>query len=119
MNFETVERNNQKFVLVPIEQYNQLLADLEMLRDIRDFRAAKTVDEETFPAEVIDRLILNEENPIKVYRKYRGLTQKQLADKVGVQRAYLAEIETGRKSGSVKTLKATAEALGVDLMSIL
>ena len=119
MNFETVERNSQKFVLVPIEQYNQLLSDIEMLKDIRDFRSAKAVDEETFPAEVINRLILNEDNPIKVYREYRELTQKQLADKVGVQRAYLAEIETGRKSGSVKTLKAIAEALDVDLMSIL
>ncbi len=119
MNLETVERNSRKFVLVPIEQYNQLLADLEMLKDVHDFRAAKAVDEETFPAEVINRLILNQENPIKVYREYRGLTQKQLADQVGIQRAYLAEIETGRKSGSIKTLKAIAEALDVDLMSIL
>ena len=119
MNLETVERNNRKFVLVPIERYNQLLADLEMLKDIRDFRSAKAVDEETFPAEVINRLILNEENPIKVYREHRGLTQQQLADKVGIQRAYLAEIETRRKSGSVKTLKATAAVLDVDLASIL
>ena len=49
---------------------------------------------------------------------YRGLTQQQLADKCGIQRAYLAEIETGRKSGSVKTLKAIAAALDVDLTSI-
>lgn len=119
MNLETVERNSQKFVLVPIEQYNQLLADIEMLKDVHDFRGAKAVDEETFPAEVINRLILNEENSIKVYREYRKLTQKQLADKVGIQRAYLAEIETKRKSGSVKTLKAIAEVLDVDLMSIL
>ena len=119
MNFETVQRNSQKFVLVPIEQYNQLLADLEMLKDVRDFRVAKAVDEETFPAEMINRLILNEENPIKVYREYRGLTQQQLADKGGVQRAYLAEIEAGRKAGSVRTLKAIAETLDVDLMSIL
>ena len=95
MNLETVERNSQKFVLVPVEQYNQIFADLEMLKDLRDFRGAKALDEETFPAEVINRLILNEENPIKVYREYRSLTQKQLADKVGVQRAYLAELETG------------------------
>ena len=95
MNLETVEKNSQKFVLVPIEEYNQLLADLEMLKDIRDFRSVKVVDEETFPAEVINRLILNAENPIKVYREHRGLTQQQLADRVGIQRAYLTEIETG------------------------
>ena len=41
MNLETIERNSQKFVLVPIEQYDQLLADLEMLKDIRDFAVRK------------------------------------------------------------------------------
>ena len=119
MNFEIIEKNSQNFVLVPVEQYNQFLADLEMLKDVRDFREAKAVDEETFPDEVTNRLILNEENPIKVYREYRGLTQKQLAAKIGIQRGYLAEIERGRKSGSVKTLKALAEALNVDLILIL
>ena len=119
MNFEIIEKNSQKFVLVPVEQYNQFLADLEMLKDVRDFREAKTVDEETFPDEVVNRLILDEENPIKVYREYRGLTQKQLAAKIGIQRGYLAEIERGRKSGSVKTLKALAEALNVNLILIL
>ena len=72
MNLETIERNSQKFVLVPIERYNQLLADLEMLKDVHDFRAVKVVDEETFPAEVINRLILNQENPIRVYREHRA-----------------------------------------------
>lgn len=67
MNLETVERNSQKFVLVPMERYSQLLADLEMLKDIRDFRGAKAVGEETFPAEVVNRLILDQESPIKVY----------------------------------------------------
>ena len=86
-----------------------------MLADIREFREAKFSEEETFPSEIIDRIILNNENPVHVYREYPELTQQQLADKVGVQRAYLAEVETGRKAGSVKTLKAIAQALSVDL----
>ena len=118
MNIETVERQGKEYVLVPREQYNQFLEDAEMLRDIREFREAKTINEETYPSEVVNRLILNEESPIRVYRDHRGLTQQQLADKCGIQRAYLAEIETGRKSGSVKTLKAIAAALDVDLTSI-
>ena len=118
MNIETVEKRGQEYVLVPREQYNQLMEDAEMLRDIREFREAKAVNEETFPSEVVNRLILNDESPIRVYRDHRGLTQQQLADKCGIQRAYLAEIETGRKSGSVKTLKAIAAALDVDLTSI-
>ena len=118
MKVETVEKQGQEYVLVPREQYHQLMEDAEMLRDIREFREAKAVDEETYPSEVVNRLILNEESPIRVYRDHRGLTQQQLADKCGIQRAYLAEIETRRKSGSVKTLKAIAAALDVDLTSI-
>ena len=120
MNLETVEKNGQKFVLVPIEQYNQVLEELEMLEDIRDFQEAKALDEESFPSEVVNRLVLNEENPIKVFREYRGLTQEQLADKAGVQRADLAAMEIGQASGSAKMLKAIAEALelDVDLISL-
>ena len=53
MNLETVEKNGQKFVLVPIEQYNQVREELEMLEDIRDFEEAEAVDEESFPSQVI------------------------------------------------------------------
>ena len=120
MNLETVEKNGQKFVLVPIEQYNQLLEELEMLEDIRDFREAKALDEESFPGEVINRLILDEENPIKVFREYRGLTQEQLAAKAGVQRADLAAMETGQESsGSAEMLKAIAEALELDVDDLI
>ena len=120
MNFETIERNGQKFVLVPIERYPHVLEDLEMLEDIRDFEEVKALDEETFPSEVVDRLVLDNENPIKVFREYRGLTQEQLADKTGIQPSDLATMETGQKSGSAETLKAIAEALNldVDLISI-
>lgn len=120
MNLETIERNGQKFVLVLIDQYKQVLEDLEMLEDIRDFERIKALDEEAFPSEVVDRLVLNDENPIKVFREYRGLTQEQLAEKTGIQPTDLATIETGQKSGSVESLKLIAEALNldVDLISI-
>ena len=72
MNVEIVERQGVEYVLVPREQYSQFLEDAEMLRDIREFRKAKTADEETYPSEVINRLILNEKSPIRVYRDYPG-----------------------------------------------
>lgn len=115
MNLETLERNGQTFVLVPIEQYNQALEDLEMLEDIRDFERVKSPDEEAFPSEVVDRLVLNDENPIKVFREYRGLTQEQLAEKTGIQPTDLATMETGQKSESVKLLKLIAEVLNLDV----
>ena len=115
MDLEIIERDSRKFVLVPIEQYNQVLEDLETLEDIRDFEIVKNLDEEAFPSEVVDRLVLNNENPIKVLREYRGLTQEQLAEKTGIQPTDLVTMETGQKSGSVKSLKLIAEALNFDV----
>jgi DNA-binding XRE family transcriptional regulator len=70
---------------------------------------------EYLPGEVVDRIVFSKENPVLVYREHRGLTQDKLAQKAKVSQATIAEIETGRKKGSIKTLKAIADALGVPL----
>jgi mRNA interferase RelE/StbE len=43
------------------------------------------------------------------------LTQAALAAKAGVNRVMVTEIETGRKQGSVTTLRSLANALNVAL----
>ena len=52
---------------------------------------------------------------IKALRKTRGLTQEQLAEKLGVQRATISNYEIGRRSPHIKELERIAEALGVSL----
>ena len=47
------------------------------------------------------------------YRKRRKMTQAALAQKVGVHRIYLAQIEGGTKIPSLATLDKLAKALGV------
>ncbi len=39
---------------------------------------------------------------------------KQLAQAAGINPVYLSQIETGRRAGSLRTLAAIAEALGVE-----
>jgi DNA-binding XRE family transcriptional regulator len=85
--------------------------------DIRAYDAAKARNEETFPSEVVKRLVAGE-SPIRVFREYRGLTQEQLARSAKIARAYLAEIEAGRKPGSISVLRAIAAALELDLDDI-
>ena len=38
---------------------------------------------------------------------------KSLAEKAGIAPAYLSQIETGKRDGTVSTIKKLAEALGV------
>ncbi len=45
-------------------------------------------------------------------RKMQGLTQSQLAERVGITQAFLAEIEKGRKRPSLEVLEKLCEALG-------
>ncbi len=59
------------------------------------------------------RDLLNGESAPRVYRDLRGMTHAALAEKAGVNRVTVAEIETGGKQGSVATLRALADALGV------
>lgn len=50
---------------------------------------------------------------LKAFRAHRGLTQDGLAEKAGVSKNYLAEIETGRKYPSPDTFVDLAKALEV------
>jgi putative transcriptional regulator len=47
------------------------------------------------------------------------MTQDQLAAKVGITRAYLARIETGRHEPSLKTLERLARVLKVTLPDLV
>lgn len=45
-------------------------------------------------------------------RKLHGLTQAQLAQRVGITQAFLAEIEVGRKRPSIEVLQKLCDVLG-------
>src|SRR5262245_42750545 len=90
--------------------------DLEALLEDAAASAAfyATRDQESVSAEMVDRLLAGD-NPVKVWREYRGLSQRALAARTKLNFAYLSQIETGVRKGSTGTLKKLAEALGVDL----
>lgn len=108
---------------------SNVVADLERRleqaedeNDALELRLAKIEDAlfggERIPAAVVDRLG-GGEGPIRVWREYRGLSLRGLAEKAGISAAMLSEIENNKKEGSVRTLAALARALGVDLDDLL
>ena len=56
---------------------------------------------------------------IQVVRGERGMTQKQLARKIGLSRAYLARLEIGRHNPPILTLARIAKALKVPITDLL
>ena len=55
---------------------------------------------------------------VELEKEHRGLTQEQLASAADVSRALVAAIETGRKEGSMSSLKKLAAALGCELGNV-
>jgi len=100
MKYDLLHIQGQPYVLVPLHDYRELTS---------------TSNDNDLPDDVLDKLSAGQESPIKIIRKHRGMTQSDLARESGISRPYLTEIETGKKDGSVRALKALAGALHVDV----
>ena len=119
MSVQIIEKNGQpEWAVLPYEEYQRLVTEAEMLQDIRDYDEAKLAiasgAEELIPSEVTYAL-LDGENPIRVWREYRGLTQQQVADKAGISKPYLSQLESGQRKGTTEVLAAVARALNLSL----
>ena len=104
------------FAVLPWREYQRLVkedADA-LLSDEELYDLAKREESESFPIEVADSLLAGG-NPIKVFRSHRGMTQNELATAANINKVYLSQIETGRRTGSAKTLASIANALNVSL----
>ena len=118
MSAQIIEIGGQQAAVLPVAEYQSLLEKAEMLDDVSAYDKAKaglaSGNDELVPAEIAESL-LDGENPIKVWRKYRKLSQNQLADAAGISQAYLAQIETGKREGGISVYQTIAEILSVDL----
>jgi DNA-binding XRE family transcriptional regulator len=117
MNIHTIDRDGKpEYVVLLWSDYQALLEAAEDAIDgglLDAFRKKLAAGEdETVPAAVLDALLAGV-SPVKVWREYRGLTQHALAAQAGISKAYLCQIEKGRREGAIKTLRSLAAALGV------
>lgn len=117
MNVQTIDRNGKpEYVVLSWADYQALLEAAEDAIDgalLDAFRKnLASGEEEAIPASIVDALLAGA-NPIKVWREYRGLTQDELAARASISKAYMCQIETGKRDGAIKTLRAIATALGV------
>lgn len=50
---------------------------------------------------------------LKALRKFNRMTQEQVSDKLGISRAYLCQIETGKKEPTLGLIYKYAEVFGI------
>ncbi len=110
--------NGDRMVILPEAEFIALQVAAE---DRQDIRAVETFrerlargEEELVPSDVADRII-DGENKVRVWREYRRLSARELAEKAAISPAYLSQIESGARDGSFETIKRIAAALEISV----
>ena len=74
--------------------------------------------EDTFPGEIVNA-ILDGATPLRAWRQHREFTLDMLADRIGVSKEYLSQIENGQKSGTVDIFRRLSTVLDVALDDLI
>jgi DNA-binding XRE family transcriptional regulator len=110
-----------RVAILPRSEYERLKAiereageDQGTVRIVRQARQDIAEGAVLFPLSVVDCLA-NGENPIRVLRRWRDMTQEELSVSVGIPQGYLSDLETGKRKGPLELHRKLAKALGVPL----
>ena len=110
---QVIEKDGKPaFYVLPAALWELVREAVEDAEDAAAFDRAKASDDGArFPAAVV-RAELDGTHPVRAWREHRGLTLHALADAAGLSRPYVSQIESGKRTGTVATLKKLATALG-------
>ena len=110
----------QEMAIMPRAEYERLLVrardeDAGTRRLVRRAMTKLARGEElALPKRIADRMAAGE-NPIRIAREWRGLTQIALAEAAGIGQGYLSDLEGGRRKGQTEVLARIARALEVPI----
>ncbi len=104
-----------RLVTMTAEEYQDLI-------DARDaeaaMRAVAAGTLQTLSGDDVDAY-LAAPTPLAFWRKHRGFTQADMARAIGVSQPYLAQLENGRRDGSVSIYQRLARQLGLSVDELL
>ncbi|MBD2816495.1 helix-turn-helix transcriptional regulator [Xenorhabdus sp. Flor] len=98
IQFITDENGNKQAVVLPIAEYERLLAALDRDEDYVSIPYTKGAhDDETIPHEVISIMVDEEITLHAAWRIYRGLSQTEVAEKLGIKQAAVSQFEKAER----------------------
>jgi DNA-binding XRE family transcriptional regulator len=107
--------------ILPRTEYERLLAlaaeaeeDAGTARLVAKARREVASGAPLLPLAVADALA-DGENPIRVLRGFRGMTQVELAAAVEIAQGYLSDLESGKRNGPLALHRKIARVLAVPL----
>lgn len=107
-----------EYAVLPYAEYLELVEQLEDKEDLADVASYRESGEETYPDSVVEAL-LNGENQIRIFRRYREMTQKELAGIIQKSKVYVVKLEAGERKGSTTVIRDIAAALQVDIDQLI
>jgi DNA-binding XRE family transcriptional regulator len=114
----------EELAILPKSEYERLVKlladeDVGTARVVRNAREKIAAGREVMvPKAVVDRLAAHE-NPIRVLREWRAMTQAELVVKIGITQGYLSDLEAGKRKGPVALHRKISRALGVPIDLLL
>ncbi|MBS9436301.1 XRE family transcriptional regulator [Photorhabdus noenieputensis] len=107
IQFITDEHGKKQAVILPMDEYERLLAaaDHDENYQIIPYTTGPN-DDETIPHEVVSIMVDDEVSLQAAWRIYRGLSQTEVAEKLGIKQAAVSQFEK-----SDRPRKATIEKL--------
>ena len=114
----------EELAILPKSEYERLVKlladeDVGTARVVRNAREKIASGLEVMlPKTVVDRLAAHE-NPIRVLREWRAMTQDELAVAVSITQGYLSDLEAGKRKGPVALHQKISRELGVPIDLLL
>jgi DNA-binding XRE family transcriptional regulator len=108
--YQTIEHGGHPaFVLVPWEEWRRIEPLLE----------AEKAKASGIPQEVVEAHVLRDVSLVKAWREHLGLTQEELASRMGIAQASVAKFERPGAQPRTATLRKIAQALGLRVEQLL
>jgi hypothetical protein len=121
MNVRFKKTHKGEVAILPRKEYEVLAAkaaeadeDIGSARLVARARKEIAAGAPLIPKKIVDR-IANGENPLRVLREWRDMTQLELSSKADIGQGYISDLENGRRKGTTAALKRIAGTINVPL----
>jgi hypothetical protein len=121
MNVRFQKTARGEIAILPRKEYEALAAkaaeadeDAGTARIVARARKEIAAGTPLLPKQVVDRFAKGE-NPVRILREWRDVTQLYLSFKTGLSQGYISDVETGRRKGAAAALRRIADVLKVPL----
>lgn len=106
IDYRISEQGGRRFAVVPLEQFTELV------------ERAGEAETLTLPHEVVSRHLVNDVPLLRCWREYLAITQAELAERMQVSQAQVAQWERPDANPRHATLKKIASALGIHVYQL-